>query len=192
MPDANFYITADIRGLEFLISGEFQAGLLDGAIEATALDLVVDMQDAIYEPKRGRSKNNSGPFRINAGFGVPNGYARFLGSHGPSANDNPVSLPGEAPANQTDTLAQSIQAKQLRPMIWVVTVGAYYGFYLEYGTKNMQPRPFFNPALQFAGKRMEYHVKRAFEKIVLIPANTKPGPVSQTPISGITSSVGSN
>ena len=188
MPEADFYITADIRGLEFLLSSQFQVDILEKAIEQTALEAVIDMQDAIYEPKAGAISNKSGPYRINnPGTGNNRGYQRFLLSHGPSSNNNAVSLPGEAPANQTDALAQSITYKKIFPFTFQIIVGAYYGFYLEYGTRKMAPRPFFGKALVWVTVRLEKHVKDAFMKIVVVPANTGAGGVSQTPISGITS-----
>jgi hypothetical protein len=181
--DTSFRISADISGLEFLLSGAFQVGLLDDAIGKTALEMVVDMQDAIYEPKRGAKTNKSGPYRINIP-GQGRGYNRFLGSHGPSASNNPISVPGESPANQTNTLAQSIVAKRNSLFTWQIVVGAYYGFYLEYGTKKMAPRPFFNQTLIWATVRLEKNVKEAFMKIVVVPQNTKAGGIAN--ISGIT------
>lgn len=183
--DASFYITADIRGLEFLLSGEFQVNLLDAAIGHTANEMVIDMQDAIYEPKRGAVSNKSGPFRVNTPGGK--GYSRFLGANGPGGNNNPVSVPGEAPANQTETLAQSIFSTRIALFTWQVVVGAYYGYYLEYGTRKMAPRPFLGPALMWAKGRLEKNVKEAFMKIVVVPQNTKAGGIGN--IAGITAAV---
>jgi HK97 gp10 family phage protein len=47
----------------------------------------------------------------------------------------------------TGALRNSIQAAQVRPFAWRVTVGAEYGIYQEFGTRRMPARPFFFPAV---------------------------------------------
>lgn len=48
---------------------------------------------------------------------------------------------------KTGALRASIQAVQVSQLHWRVTVGADYGIYLEYGTRYMAARPYFQPAL---------------------------------------------
>ena len=47
----------------------------------------------------------------------------------------------------TGNLRASIQATKISKTHWRVTVGADYGIYLEYGTRNMAARPYFTPAI---------------------------------------------
>jgi hypothetical protein len=53
-----------------------------------------------------------------------------------------ASAPGEAPATDTGTLVNSIQASKVRPLLWRVTAGAMYGWILEI----KRNRPFLRPA----------------------------------------------
>lgn len=48
---------------------------------------------------------------------------------------------------KTGALRASIQAVQVSQLHWRVSVGADYGIYLEYGTRYMAARPYFQPAL---------------------------------------------
>lgn len=48
----------------------------------------------------------------------------------------------------TGVLKASIQARQIGPLHWQVTVGAHYGIYQEYGTRFMPAHPFLNPAIE--------------------------------------------
>lgn len=56
------------------------------------------------------------------------------------------SAPGEAPASDTGTLVNSIKAKRYANLEWWVTVGAEYGYGLEFGRARVLPRPFMRPA----------------------------------------------
>lgn len=48
----------------------------------------------------------------------------------------------------TGRLRDSIEATRVVPGHWVVTVGAPYGAYVEYGTRYMAAQPFFTPAVE--------------------------------------------
>lgn len=48
----------------------------------------------------------------------------------------------------TGFLRNSIQADRKTEHHWEVTVGAHYGIYLEYGTRHMTARPYFEPAIE--------------------------------------------
>lgn len=65
---------------------------------------------------------------------------RQYGSHKASA-------PGEPPAIDTGFLINSIQTSNL-PHGSKVFVGAEYGEGLEYGTRKIMPRPFFEPSVK--------------------------------------------
>lgn len=79
---------------------------------------------------------------------------RFYGSHRASA-------PGEAPAIDTGNLAGSIEVEMDGPLTAVVTVGAEYGPFLEYGTAHIAPRPFLTPAVEEARPGFVEAVKQA-------------------------------
>lgn len=48
---------------------------------------------------------------------------------------------------RTGFLRSTIQAQKLGRSHWLVTVGAEYGIYVEYGTRFSRAQPFFFPAL---------------------------------------------
>lgn len=48
----------------------------------------------------------------------------------------------------TGALLNSVQARQLGPMRWVVEVGQSYGIYHEFGTRYLPARPFLHPAVE--------------------------------------------
>lgn len=66
-----------------------------------------------------------------------------------------ASAPGEAPAVDTGTLRRSILTQRDGDLRAVVSVGAEYAVWLEFGTRRMAPRPFLGPAFE--------QVKPAFE-----------------------------
>lgn len=73
-------------------------------------------------------------------------YARRLPGGGVVFHQ--ASAPGEAPAIDFGTLANSIEAVPEGPLAWAVVVGAEHGLYLETGTRHMAPRPFMGPAIK--------------------------------------------
>lgn len=71
-------------------------------------------------------------------------------TRGPGQNLSPThtaSAPGQAPATDTGRLVNSIKAVSTG-LSGAVFSKLDYSFWLEYGTLNMAPRPFLNPALQ--------------------------------------------
>ncbi len=74
-----------------------------------------------------------------------------------------VSSPGEAPRVQTGNLRSSIVTSRL-PGTDIFVVGptriAFYGKFLEFGTRSMSPRPFMRPALAKVSKRAGRHFSR--------------------------------
>jgi phage gpG-like protein len=61
-----------------------------------------------------------------------------------------ASAPGEAPAPDTGNLIASIDTQMTGRTTGMVFTNVEYAAVLEFGGKNMQPRPFFVPATQAA------------------------------------------
>lgn len=60
-----------------------------------------------------------------------------------------ASAPGEAPASDTGRLAASLSTTyDAETLTGKVVVGVNYGYFLEFGTAKMEPRPFIRPALE--------------------------------------------
>lgn len=57
-----------------------------------------------------------------------------------------ASAPGEAPAVDYGHLVNSIKVHKVHDLLWYVTVGAAYGYILEFGSVKMAARPFMRPA----------------------------------------------
>lgn len=61
-----------------------------------------------------------------------------------------ASAPGQSPANQTGALAASLSArteKQGKTVFGIASASTEYAAMLEFGTRNMAPRPYMQPAL---------------------------------------------
>lgn len=93
--------------------------LVDMEVEATANDIQTDVQIDMAGPKSGRWYSN-----------------------------HRASAPGEAPAMDTGTLANSIDTERESPGAWVVYTNVDYAEYLEFGTVYIAPRPAFVPAAE--------------------------------------------
>lgn len=66
--------------------------------------------------------------------------------------EHQASAPGEAPASDTGDLVNSIETRyDFNKLSGVVVATSKHAPPLEYGTRNMEPRPFMRPAL--ANKR---------------------------------------
>ncbi len=72
------------------------------------------------------------------------------------------SSPGEPPRVQTGNLRSSISTNRL-PQSDIYVVGptrtAFYGKFLEFGTRSMSARPFMRPALATVSKRAGKHFR---------------------------------
>jgi len=83
-----------------------------------------------------------------------------------------ASAAGQAPANDTGRLVNSINTSQSSDkMVVYIKAGegvVDYAVHLEYGTRNMAPRPFMKPAFKkskkFIHERMEKAVQKAIKK----------------------------
>ena len=103
------------------------------AVERAALVAESEMKRSMTGPKRGREykrTRNRRPHRASA--------------------------PGEPPAVDSGTLINSISTLPGGTEFEaVVTVGAEYGAYLEFGTQRMDARPYVRPALEKARRALE-------------------------------------
>ncbi len=79
-----------------------------------------------------------------------------------------ASAPGEAPANQTGRLVNSItvQPEPARKRVLVKAGGGAvdYAAMLEFGTDKMAARPFFRPALKEEKPRIEARLRQGVQK----------------------------
>lgn len=85
--------------------------------------------------------------------------ASMVRANGPSA-------PGSAPHSQTGELAESIRAivrRRLGKVTGRVGTNLVKGYFLEFGTSSMEPRPWLFPAFEEASIRAEGLVKDNFE-----------------------------
>lgn len=73
-----------------------------------------------------------------------------------------ASAPGQAPATDTGRLASSIKVEQ-KDIAGTVGSQLSYSFWLEFGTLNMQARPFLRPALD----SNERFILKSFESAML-------------------------
>ena len=63
---------------------------------------------------------------------------------------------------RTGRLRDSIESQRIGPKHWKVNVGAYYGVYVEYGTRYMSAQPYFRPAIKVANKIFRDQVLEVF------------------------------
>lgn len=62
--------------------------------------------------------------------------------------EHQASAPGEAPANDTGRLVNSIRTTyDLPTLVGRIVASTAYAAFLEYGTSRMEPRPYMRPAL---------------------------------------------
>ena len=76
-----------------------------------------------------------------------------------------ASAPGEAPAIDTSELVNSLGAKALKRLVWIVWAGAEYAIHLEYGTVKMAARPFMRPAAERISKPFFTAMRRALGRL---------------------------
>lgn len=104
--------------------GEKAEAELSKAINATALTINNDIKKAIQSPPKTGRIYNRGKIKHQA------------------------SAPGEAPATDTGTLVSSITYKQETPLTATVSSRLDYAYYLEFGTRSIEPRPSWVPAVE--------------------------------------------
>ena len=82
---------------------------------------------------------------------------------GPPKRTHRASAPGEAPANDTGALARSIQAN-IEGKTAEVFTNIEYAAWLEFGTLNIEPRPFLFPALEKERPKWDARLNRIVEQ----------------------------
>ncbi len=105
-------------------------------VKDTALGILSDVRASMAESKSGREykRNKQGRPHI-------------------------ASAPGEAPAIDTSTLANSINV-EVDGLTATVGTNVEYAMHLEFGTVKMEPRPFFVPAFEKAKPEFEQGLKQ--------------------------------
>ena len=89
--------------------------------------------------------------------------AKILVSKGSEIGEEKTGSPaGQPPYVKTGNLRSSIRAEKLGTLTWIAGASVIYGKFLEYGTRNMQARPFMRPALQNAYPRLSSLFKGLF------------------------------
>lgn len=102
-------------------------------VKNTAFGILSDVREAMAESKSGREYKRKGRPHI-------------------------ASAPGEAPAIDTSTLANSINV-EVDGLTATVGTNVEYAMHLEFGTTRMEPRPFFGPAFEKAKPEFEQGLK---------------------------------
>lgn len=83
-----------------------------------------------------------------------------------SGSGHVASLPGQAPNNDTGTLANNIETVQREPLLVEVSSNAEYSAPLEFGTSRMAARPFMAPARDAKRREVVSLVERAVQSVV--------------------------
>jgi HK97 gp10 family phage protein len=77
------------------------------------------------------------------------------------------SAAGDAPNTDTGNLQRSINIEPLQPQkTMYVGVNADYGVYLEFGTRNIKPRPFMQPAIDANQDYLEKTVAKKYKELL--------------------------
>ena len=88
---------------------------------------------------------------------------RVYNIKGPPKRTHRASAPGEAPANDTGRLAESIQSS-IEGKTAEVFTNMEYAPWLEFGTQKMEPRPFLFPAVEKERPAWECRLNGIVEK----------------------------
>lgn len=78
--------------------------------------------------------------------------------------DHQASAPGEAPASDTGDLARSIKVRKGEDGTYYVVASASYASYLEFGTEQMEARPFMTPAFAEAVPSAREEIWKAWQE----------------------------
>jgi hypothetical protein len=77
-----------------------------------------------------------------------------------------ASAPGEAPATDTGRLASSVEFRTQNRFNATVGSNVVYGAFLEWGTRNIAPRPAWRPAVEDAGPKYVKRLEDALQKVM--------------------------
>ena len=157
-------VTVEIEGLSQVSAflkkyGQEAEREIGKAVQKTALDIDRDVKKRIQRgPKSGRVYTDI--FRMIGGRPVPIG-PREGNNLSPS---HQASAPGEAPASDTGGLSRSIYVNKSGPLEATVGSTLVYGYYLEFGTSRIAPRPAWTPAAELGQKSLNKRVEDVLRK----------------------------
>lgn len=87
-------------------------------------------------------------------------------SQGGGAYEHVASSPGDAPNTDTGALVKSIAVEQPNDANAFVGTGLDYGLFLEFGTTNMKPRPWLQPALDGNIKNLNDNISKSVQRLI--------------------------
>jgi len=79
--------------------------------------------------------------------------------------EHTASAPGEAPATDTGTLASSVYFESKTKMSATIGSRLAYAYYLEYGTKKIDPRPAWQPETIKGQAKLNERVLKTLERL---------------------------
>lgn len=121
MTDAGFAITLNTAVMDQII--QTLPGGLSAALSGAAEEIVSEIVESFGTSPPGEAYSRNGVTHI-------------------------ASQPGYPPNVDTGALRASIQHEPSGDLEETITVGEEYGEYLEFGTVDIAPRPFFTPVLE--------------------------------------------
>lgn len=83
-----------------------------------------------------------------------------------SGKNHVPSAAGDPPNQDTGTLGNNIETRQINPLLVEVSSNAPYSAALEFGTSKMSARPFMRPARDKTRREAEQLVKKAVAAVV--------------------------
>lgn len=123
------------------------------ALEQASFDTVIRVEKVVAQTAlnvRGRAVT-----RIQQGPASGHIYRSSV-----TNKDHQASAPGEAPASDSGMLAGSITV-ELDGVTAYVGTNLDYGYWLEFGTTKMEPRPFLMPSLEEEASAFRAKLKEA-------------------------------
>lgn len=87
-------------------------------------------------------------------------------SKGITYGNHTASKPGYPPNTDTGRLVQSISVEKRKDMEWAVGTNNLVGVWMEFGTKNIAPRPWLSRAFVKTSKKVQAIIEKAWENVV--------------------------
>ncbi len=135
-------------------------------VDEAAVNLQAAAKQTLSRPGRG-DKPDVG-FRVIGGKVVP---LEPNAEHGVKAARYPPSLPGDPPTVQTGTLRRSVQVDrseiEARNPKAAMGTGRRYGFYLEFGTRRVEARPWMRPTFAQHGEEARMTIEQSLHEGIL-------------------------
>ena len=82
------------------------------------------------------------------------------GATGRVYGDHVASSPGSPPRPDTGALLNSMKWERVGHLEYQISDGVEYGIHLEFGTSQMEPRPFVNPVFMAWGDKIAEDARR--------------------------------